>query len=263
MVEPDEHVSIAVSDIGEGMEPQVAERAIEPFFTTKPVGKGSGLGLSMVHGFIHQSGGQLTIESARNVGTTVTIRFPCVDPQALQPPTPDADDVLGGNETILVVENNGLVLQHALRLLGSLGYQVRAAASAVEVLEQPHLLDGVDLVFADIVMPGGVDGWQLGAELRQRHPLLPIVFSSGHAYDHDEHPHLGELLTKPYRRESLGRADAAAAVEQAVANTIRMGVRTADLAPGLDATGARAAGFTLAGTREATDAIVEQLLSLK
>ncbi len=203
-----EFVSITVSDNGEGMNADTRKRAIDPFFTTKGVGQGSGLGLSMVYGFVMQSGGHLDIESEEHAGTTITMLLP----RAKAPPpssrTETADDNMQGNgETVLVVEDNPEVRELARRMLESLGYRAIEAATVAEA--QVHLDQGVkvDLVLSDVVLPGGASGLEFARELMQSRPDLPVALMSG--YPDVTETGKGEadleiiLLNKPFQRAEL------------------------------------------------------------
>lgn len=202
------YVMISVNDNGSGMPPDVTERAFEPFFTTKEVGRGSGLGLSMVWGFVHQSNGHARIYSEPGEGTVVKLYFPAADKQQIADSTPTtAVDLVGGSERILVVEDDNLVRSFAVAQLSSLGYRCSAAASGAEALE---LVDGgssFDLLFTDMVMPGGMNGRQIADAALLRIPKLRVLFTSG--YTEDAIIHHGRLdpgvnlLSKPYRRADL------------------------------------------------------------
>lgn len=202
------YVMIAVSDNGCGMPQDITERAFEPFFTTKEVGKGSGLGLSMVWGFVRQSNGHAQIYSEVGEGTTVKLYFPAVkELETDAKPEAAAAELPGGTECILVVEDDDMVREHVATQLGGLGYQIRQAASAAEALE---VLDGdgtIDLLFTDVVMPGGMNGKQLADAALLRVPELKVLFTSG--YTEDAIVHQGRLdpgvtlLGKPYRRAEL------------------------------------------------------------
>lgn len=202
------YVVIAVTDSGCGMSREILEQAFEPFFTSKAAGKGSGLGLSMVWGFMQQSNGQARIYSEPGEGTTVRLYFPAARELAVQAQTPPAAiGLVGGQESILVVEDNEQVRQHVAAQLGGLGYQVKEAASAAEALA---VLDSdwpIDLLFTDVVMPGGMNGKQLADAASLRRPALKVLFTSG--YTEDAIVHQGRLdpgvtlLGKPYRRAEL------------------------------------------------------------
>jgi PAS domain S-box-containing protein len=205
---PGDYVSLAISDTGCGMTPEVVARAVDPFFTTKDVGKGSGLGLSMVYGFVKQSQGHLRIDSEVGHGTTVTLFFPRAP--AAEAKVPDATPVtsnVGGHERILVVEDDELVRQHVVVQLTSMGYQVEASANGEAALKLLSERTDFDLLFSDIVMPGGMNGWQLANRARALHPWLCILLTSGYADSASAlsgQPDGGlMLLTKPYRRRDL------------------------------------------------------------
>ena len=206
---PGQYVMIAVSDTGSGMPPDVLARAFEPFFTTKDVGKGTGLGLSMVYGFVKQSGGHARIQSKVGAGTVVQLFLPrsvaaavVADAAPLAP-----QDLPSGKETILFVEDDSMVRQHTGRQIAGLGYAIIAAENATEAIS---LVDNgcvPDLLFTDVVMPGGMNGRQLALKLRERWPTLRVLYTSGYA--HGQLTIDGEsvpskyVLGKPYRRAEL------------------------------------------------------------
>jgi signal transduction histidine kinase len=202
-----DYVCIAVSDTGSGMTPEVLARVFEPFFSTKESGEGSGLGLSMVHGFVKQSGGHTKIYSEPGRGTTVRLYLPRSTAGAASEPQPAAAfRALTGNEAVLVVEDNPAMRDIALRQLKSLGYTTFSGNSA----EALAILRGdaaVDLLFTDVMMPGGIDGRELAAAAREIRPELKVLFTSGFtgaaasaalADDFE-----GSLLSKPYRKQEL------------------------------------------------------------
>jgi PAS domain S-box-containing protein len=206
-IAPGEYAMIAVSDTGTGMTPEVLARAVDPFFTTKEQGRGTGLGLSMVWGFVKQSRGHLRIYSERGHGTTVKLYLPraLADDQA--PAAAPAPAPRGGSETILLVEDDPLVREHVAGQLGALGYRVLRAADGPEALALLDRESGIDLLFTDVVMPGGLNGRELAELARAQHPGLRVLFSSGYAEDAIVHhgrldPGV-RLLNKPYRREEL------------------------------------------------------------
>ncbi|TCO75541.1 hybrid sensor histidine kinase/response regulator [Chromatocurvus halotolerans] len=203
-----QYVVIAVSDNGCGMPRDIMERAFDPFFTNKAVGKGSGLGLSMVWGFVRQSNGHAQLTSEPGEGTTVKLYFPAsmtVAPENRMPTTPAG--LASGTERILVVEDDELVRKHVATQLASLGYEIREAASAAEALALIESGWTADLLFTDVVMPGGMNGKQLADEALLRQPGLRVLFTSG--YTEDAIAHQGRLdpgvhlLSKPYRRADL------------------------------------------------------------
>ena len=209
-VEPGQYVMIAVSDTGAGMDKATAEKAFEPFFTTKDVGKGTGLGLSQVYGFVRQSSGHVRIYSEPGEGTTVKIYLPrhigeleIPAARKLSPATPRAI----GDELILVVEDNDAVRAHTVEILGELGYRVLEAAHGTAGLNIIEKRDDIDLVFTDIVMPGGMNGRQLADMARLLRPNLRVLFTTG--YTRNAVVHHGrldpgvQLLAKPFSFEEL------------------------------------------------------------
>jgi PAS domain S-box-containing protein len=211
-VPPGEYVMIAVTDDGEGIPNDVIDRVFEPFFTTKEVGKGSGLGLSMVYGFVKQSNGHVSIYSEPGLGTTVRMYLPQVQTKpTLSPEQVRHDEALlpTGTETVLVVEDDPFVRSYARKRLESLGYAVIAAVNGKDALEKLRADVRVDVLFTDIVMPGGINGWEL-ADLAQRiRPELPVLLTSGYALEtlvkHGRHREGSIVLTKPYRKADLAR----------------------------------------------------------
>jgi PAS domain S-box-containing protein len=208
-VTPGDYVMLAVTDTGIGMPPDVIEHAFEPFFTTKEVGKGSGLGLSMIYGFAKQSGGHLKIYSELGHGTTVRLYLPRLSAEAAPATTAlagPADHPRGG-ETILVVEDDADVRRFVVGQLRDLGYRVLEAAdgpSAQTILDSDQ---SIDLLFTDVVMPGGMTGRQLAEGAKQRRPNLKTLYGSG--YTENSIVHQGKLdpgvhfLAKPFRRQDL------------------------------------------------------------
>jgi len=204
-----DYATIAVNDTGQGIAAAVLPSVFEPFFTTKAVGKGSGLGLSMVYGFAKQSGGHVQIQSEVGVGTTVRLFLPRARREVLvaevgavgvaQPRT--------HNEKVLVVEDNPDVRRIAVRQLGELGYVTIEADSgpmALDMLEQ-HM--DVDVLFTDMVMPGGMTGNQLAVAAVKLKPSLKVLYTTGFASEaaRDNTLMVGsQLLSKPYRKAALG-----------------------------------------------------------
>jgi PAS domain S-box-containing protein len=209
-IESGEYAMIAVTDNGEGMTSDVAARAFEPFFTTKEVGKGSGLGLSMVYGFVKQSNGHVSIYSEPGLGTTVRIYLPNVTPngsRSSSQPAADEDALPGGNETILVVEDDPFVRSSVILRVESLGYKVVLAVDGREAVMKLRTNPEIDMLFTDIVMPGGMSGWEVAELAQQMRPGLPTVFTSGYALealvDQGRAPVKSIVLTKPYRKAEL------------------------------------------------------------
>ncbi|GAM97740.1 chemotaxis regulator [alpha proteobacterium U9-1i] len=205
------YVMVCVTDDGSGMDRETLERAFEPFFTTKEVGKGSGLGLSMVYGFTKQSNGHVTIYSEPGLGTSVRLYLPvAIDAEASAPRSDLVRDMAPrGTETILVVEDDAFVRGHAITSLESLGYRVMVAADGRQALALLQAGAVPDLLFTDIVMPGGVNGWQLAIEARALMPKLKVLYTSGYPLEAlsgraDLDPN-ATLLSKPYRLAELAR----------------------------------------------------------
>jgi CheY-like chemotaxis protein len=172
-------VAVEVSDTGVGMSPEVKDRVFEPFFTTKEVGHGTGLGLATVFGIVAQSGGDITVESEIDEGTTFTVYLPCVEQD--QEARDSETDVPGGDEVVLVVEDEAEVRRMTCNMLRGLGYDVLAASdgkSAIKMIEKTG--NAVDLVLSDVVMPR-MGGPECAEHLRSLRPELPIVYMSGHA----------------------------------------------------------------------------------
>ncbi|HEY8262302.1 MAG TPA: PAS domain S-box protein [Methylosinus sp.] len=209
---PGDYVRLRVGDTGAGMAPEVAARAFEPFFTTKEPGKGTGLGLASIYGFVKQSGGHVTIDSEAGRGTSVTIYLPKLEGEraASAPPEPAAPTARGGR-SILVVEDDPEVRRLAVERLEALGYHVLEAEDARSALAVLEGGAAVDLVFADIMMPGGVSGLELAREIARRWPSKPILLTSGFAGPGGKGESLGfPLLRKPYSQGELGRSIQAA-----------------------------------------------------
>ncbi|MFO1113469.1 MAG: ATP-binding protein [Rhodospirillales bacterium] len=182
-VVPGDYVMVAITDNGIGMPPAVADRAFEPFFTTKDVGQGTGLGLSMVYGFIRQSRGHIKIYSEPSHGTTVRLYVPRLeDAGSVQAKLKSAGPAQHpiGEETILLVEDNSDVRRTIARQLRELGYHIREAKDGREALE---MLDAdIHLLFTDVVMPGGMLGYELAQRAVLRRPGLKVLFTSGYAH---------------------------------------------------------------------------------
>ncbi len=207
-LQPGPYVMVAVSDTGTGMSPEVLARAFDPFFTTKEVGKGSGLGLSMVWGFVKQSKGHVKIYSELGLGTTVKLYLPRAGAEAGRTAVHAQPlEALRGSERILLVEDDELVRTHVAMQLEQLGYRVECAGNGPEALATLARDQAFDLLFTDIVMPGGMNGRQLAEEARRRVPGLRVLFTSG--YTEQAMLHQGSLgagmrlLAKPYRRQEL------------------------------------------------------------
>ncbi|MEH2517655.1 signal transduction histidine kinase/CheY-like chemotaxis protein [Bradyrhizobium sp. AZCC 1610] len=209
-IRPGNYVMIAVSDTGEGIPGSLLDKVFEPFFTTKEVGKGSGLGLSMVYGFVKQSNGHIKIYSEESHGTTVKLYLPAAAgvPDALAADAGTSGSEYG-DESILIVEDDALVREYVVTQISRFGYRTKAAGNAAEALA---LIDGperFDLLFTDVIMPGGLNGRQLATEALKRRPELKVLYTSG--YTENAIVHHGRLdagvllLPKPYLSSDLAR----------------------------------------------------------
>ena len=203
---PGPYVALVVSDTGVGMTPEVLEHAFEPFFTTKARGRGTGLGLSTAIGIVQQSGGFVRVQSAPNAGSTFTIHLPRAEGATIADEADDAVPVpLGGNETVLLAEDEDAVRVFVERVLTGAGYRVVTATSGTSALELAALQAHLDLLFTDVIMPG-MSGVQLAEELAKVHPGLPVIYASG--YSEEGLPSgAGETtvpyLPKPFSAEQL------------------------------------------------------------
>jgi CheY-like chemotaxis protein len=230
-----QYVMVGVSDTGDGMSPEIIARAFEPFFTTKPEGRGTGLGLSQVYGFVKQSGGHIKIYSEVGQGTTVKLYLPRTrKPQEGMGPIATGP-IEGGNERILVVEDDAQVRAAAVDTLTELGYAVLKADNAEQAIAILASGASVDLLFTDVVMPGPIGARELARRAQELHPGILVLYTSG--YTQNAIVHNGKLdddailLGKPYRRDELARklrqmlghrkesADAAAPAPAASART--------------------------------------------
>ena len=209
--EPGQYVMLAVSDTGSGIAPEHLERIFEPFFSTKDKdgGQGTGLGLAMVYGFVRQSRGIVNVYSEVGQGTTFRVYLPRATSPGAKPDPARHTSIQGGHETILVVEDDDMVRRFAQEQLAALGYRVLEAGSGSEALDALDRADHVDLLFTDVVMPGGMNGRELAEAVRARSPRTRVLFSSG--YTQNAIVHHGRvdpgvhLLPKPYRRDTLAR----------------------------------------------------------
>ena len=223
-VAPGAYVVLAVSDTGQGIAPQHLLRVFEPFFTTKPPGKGTGLGLAMVYGFIKQSGGHTTVYSEPGQGTTVKLYLP----RAVSPVVQDGGKlepalIPGGTGTVLLVEDDDVVRRFAGEQLRSFGYTVVEAADGPQALAIVQTRADIDVLFTDVVMPGGMSGRALADAALQLRPGLAVLYTSG--YTENAIVHHGRLdsgtlfLAKPYRRSDLDRMVRAARAAAAAMST--------------------------------------------
>jgi PAS domain S-box-containing protein len=224
---PGLYVCLSVSDTGHGMDEATLARAMEPFFTTKGVGRGTGLGLSMVHGLAAQSGGRLVLKSHKGQGTTAEIWLPAIQVAATAP----AEAIRVGDATnpgpairpltILVVDDDALVLQSTAAMLEELGHRVLEASSGREALEYLSRAQSVDVVITDYAMPG-MTGLQLAETIKQRWPHLPVILASGYT-DLPLHQELNLVrLSKPFGQDRLARAIAENIGDAAVGKIVRL-----------------------------------------
>lgn len=205
-ITPGRYVLIAVSDSGTGMSQTVQDKVFEPFFTTKEIGKGSGLGMSMVYGFVKQSGGHIKIYSEEGHGTTIKLYLPPARGQAeVEAPAPAPTP--RGTETILVVEDDPLVRNYVTAQLAGLGYKTIAVSDSRSALAVVDRGETFDLLFTDVIMPGGMNGRQLADEVKKRRPGVKVLYTSGYTENAIvHHGRLDEgvlLLAKPYRKAQL------------------------------------------------------------
>jgi PAS domain S-box-containing protein len=217
-----EFVALRVTDTGGGIAPDVLPKVFDPFFTTKQVDKGSGLGLSQVHGFAHQSGGTVTIESALGKGTTVTVYLPRERAEAAAAGDVQVEGAQGG--TVLVVDDNPDVADVSAGMLEQLGYEVHKARDAAAALAAVDK-HAFDLVVSDIVMPGTMDGIALARALRERHPGLPVLLVTGYSQAAAQATPEFTVMRKPFQLSELSRAAGrmiAESKQPAVTNVVRL-----------------------------------------
>jgi len=209
---PGDYVTVAVADTGEGMAPEVVSRVFEPFFTTKEVGKGSGLGLSQVYGFVTQSGGHVAIDSKPGAGTTVTLYLPAAPAVAAGRSASDPHATITPPVgRILIVEDDPEVLDVTVEMLRALGWEVLTAPDAPSGLSVLRRDADIDVLFSDIVMPRGMNGVELAREARRLRPELRVLLASGYpasalpggtaGSEDGEFP----FLSKPYRASELAQ----------------------------------------------------------
>jgi PAS domain S-box-containing protein len=205
---PGPYVMLAVSDTGTGMSKEVQDKVFEPFFTTKEVGKGSGLGMSMVYGFVKQSGGHVRIYSEEGHGTTIKLYLPPARGQAETAVAATAQ-ITGGSETVLVVEDDELVRNFVTTQLQSLGYRTIDAVDGPTALAQVANGEAFDLLFTDVILPNSMTGRQLADEMTRHRPGIKVLYTSG--YTDNAIVHQGRLdpgvllLSKPYRKSQLAK----------------------------------------------------------
>jgi CheY-like chemotaxis protein len=212
---PGNYVRISLSDTGTGMAPEILEHIFEPFYTTKPKGKGTGLGLAMVYAFTRRYGGGIVVDSTLGKGTTFHLFLPVYvfdepdstvgsDSQAALP---------GGSETILLVDDEINLLKLAKTYLTAAGYNVLTAENATQALEVLQQHATIDLLLSDIVMPGGIDGYELASEAEKRRPGLKVLLTSGHAIE-DETVRRDDYWVKTILKKPYSKTDILQAVRQ-------------------------------------------------
>jgi PAS domain S-box-containing protein len=203
---PGHYVKVTVRDTGAGMAPEVAEQAFEPFFTTKPVGKGTGMGLSQVYGFVKQSGGEVTLESQEGNGTTISLYLPGIATQVNEVHEPETATV---TEKVLVVEDEPDLLETTIELFRAMDYEVLSATNGRNALEVLEKTRGINILFTDVIMPGGVNGIELARATQRLYPHIKVILASGYALPalKAEHGGLDEFafINKPYRFSELAK----------------------------------------------------------
>ncbi len=202
---PGRYIAVAITDTGTGMTKDVKERVFEPFFTTKGIGKGTGLGLAMVYGFLKQSGGHVSVYSEVGHGTTIRLYLPIAEDAtaASEPITFDMEKNVSGR--ILIVEDDDGVRSIVQAMLEEIGYDFAEAASGAEALSILETDDRFDLVFSDIIMPGGMTGVDLAKAIAERHPHIPVLLTSGYPREAVKADESIRVLSKPYQQEQLAQ----------------------------------------------------------
>jgi CheY-like chemotaxis protein len=207
-VTPGDYIVVSVSDTGAGMPPEVLEKVFEPFFTTKEVGKGSDLGLSMVFGFAMQSKGHLSIFSEVGCGTTVKLYLPRSGKDAAQDsPMEKSQEFVRGSARILLVEDDESLREVPVRMLRRQGYEVVEARNGEEAIKRLSADGPFDLLFTDVVLPGGMNGVEIAAQAKRGQPDIKVLYTTG--YSENAVVHNGQLdpgvtlISKPYRRQEL------------------------------------------------------------
>ncbi|MGO3928733.1 ATP-binding protein [Rhodopseudomonas pseudopalustris] len=203
------YVVLMVTDTGTGIPAAIRDRVFEPFFTTKALGEGTGLGLSMVYGFVKQSGGHIAIYSEEGVGTTIRLYLPSADPKNSPGDAAAPQQAQGGHESILLIEDDVLVRSYVVTDLAALGYTVHAAATAAQAMAMVYDELEFDLLFTDVMLAGSINGYQLADELRKYRPDLKVLLTSGYTGNmlrlQGGHEDGTPFLEKPYRRAELAR----------------------------------------------------------
>lgn len=206
---PGNYVSLSVTDNGIGMPASIRDRVMDPFFTTKEEGKGSGLGLSMVYGFARQSGGAARIYTEEGEGTTLRLYFPVDDAKVVQQPAVKTAERSGGSERILIVEDRPDVAELAKMVLEDYGYAADMVLNAREALKLIQAGERYDLLFTDLIMPGGMNGVMLAREVRRLQPQIKVLLTTGYAENSIERTDIGgsefEVISKPCQPHDLAR----------------------------------------------------------
>jgi CheY-like chemotaxis protein len=209
-VSPGAYVQISVTDEGTGIDQNTLDHVFEPFFTTKEVGKGSGLGLAQVYGFIRSAGGYVAIKSKKGRGTTVQLFLPRSDERLSESHLHSSGQLplrrAATGETVLLVEDDEQVLNMAVESLEELQYRVVVARDARQALDHLHGTERIDIMFSDVVMPGGMNGAQLAVEARALRPDLKVLLTSGYVGEGGDGEFYEKnlpVLSKPYRRDEL------------------------------------------------------------
>jgi CheY-like chemotaxis protein len=216
-LKPGDYVQLSISDTGTGMPPEIRDRVFEPFFTTKEKGRGTGLGLAMVYGFVKQSGGHITIYSEPGHGTTVNLYLPRAHVSAAKAVEKPRHTDPHARETILVVEDDERVRQLTIRRLKLIGYSVLEAKDGPTALEILDSGEAIDLVFTDLIMPGGLSGRDVADKARELKPGIKVLLTSGYAeelvHGDDLQRERLRVLRKPYQQ-----ADLVAALREVLGN---------------------------------------------
>jgi CheY-like chemotaxis protein len=199
-------VVLEVADEGSGIPPEIVPKVFDPFFTTKGVEKGTGLGLSQVYGFVHQAGGTVRLTSKVDIGTNITLYLPRSKSGAISIQSEQGERLTGGDETVLLVEDNPDVQSVAAGMLEELGYTVRTADSAARAIDVLKASARIDLVLTDIVMPGTMDGLGLAKQVVREHPGIKVLLTTGYSQTTSNIHTPFPVLRKPYQLATMARA---------------------------------------------------------
>jgi len=208
---PGKYVQLVISDNGTGILPEDQERIFDPFFTTKPQGKGTGLGLSMVFGFVKRSKGHIKVYSEQGIGTTLRLYFPQTENQEApnEVAVPAEEPLPRGQETILVVDDEKDLLELACSFLQTLGYHVLKASNGQQALKYLAKERNIALLFSDLVMPGGINGYELAEQATEMHPNIQVLLTSGYTEkaiaSNGQGRFASNLLSKPYQQTELAQ----------------------------------------------------------